>query len=88
MAGGQVEELEDALHAGPGLLADGEDAGELAGRRHQLGDVGREGEERAEGDLVVEGQPAAQREDRHLREQRDRLEERLIPRLQAHGPHL
>ena len=66
--GRQVEELEDALEPGPRLLADGQHAGELAGRRHQLGDVGREREEGAERDLVVERQPAAERQDRHLRE--------------------
>ena len=84
----QVEELEDALEPCPSLLADGQDAGELARRRHQLGDVGRERQEGAEGDLVLEREPAAEREDRHLREQGDRLEERLVSRLQAHRSHL
>ena len=62
----QVEELEDPLDPGSGLLADGEDAGQLPGRRDELGDVGREGQERAEGDPVVQGQPAAEGQDGHL----------------------
>ena len=88
MAGCEVEQLEDPLDAGPGLLADGEHAGELAGRRHELDDVGREGQEGAEGDLVVQGQPAAEGQDGDLADRRDGLEERLVAGLQAHGAHL
>ena len=62
--------------------------GELTRRCDQLRDVGREREEGAERDLMAQGQPPAQREDRHLRESRNRLEQRLISRLQAHRSHL
>ena len=68
IAGWQVEELEDPLDPGPGLLADRQDAGQLPGGRHELGDVGRERQERAERDLVLQGQPAAEGEDRDLTE--------------------
>ena len=73
---------------GPGLLADGEHAGQLAGRRHELGDVGREGEERAQRDLVVQGQPSAEGEDGNLAERGNRLEQRLVPRLEPDRAHL
>ena len=72
--GRQVEELEDALDPRASLLADGEHACQLPGRRHELGHVGREREERPEGDRVPERKPAAEGENRHLREQRYRLE--------------
>ena len=87
-AGLQVEELEDALQPRPSLLADREDSGKLPRRRHELGDVRREGQEGPEGDVVLQHEPPSQREDRRLREHRDRLEERLIPRLEPDGPHL
>ena len=86
--GRKVEQLEDPLDPGPGLLADGEDAGQLAGRRHQLDDVGGEGQEGAQGDLVLQGEPTAEGEDGHLPDGRDGLEQRLVARLQAHGAHL
>ena len=54
----------------------------------QLDDVGGEGQEGAERDLVVQGQPAAEGQDGHLADGRDGLEQRLVARLQAHGPHL
>ena len=41
-----------------------------------------------EGDLVVQGQPAAEGQDGHLADGRDGLEERLVAGLEAHGPHL
>ena len=84
----QVQELEDALEPCPSLLADGQDARQLARRRHELGHVRRERQEGTEGDLVLERQPPAEGEDRHLSEQGDRLEEWLVPRLQAHRSHL
>ena len=80
--------MEDPLDPGPCLLADGEDAGELAGRRDQLDDVGGEGQERAQGDFVVQGEPAAEGQDGHLPDGRDGLEERLVTGLQADGAHL
>ena len=80
----QVEHAEDALDPGAGLLAHGEDAGQLPGRRGELADVGREGQERADRDRAVQGEQAAEDEDRHLRDGRDRLEQRLVARLQAH----
>jgi len=64
--------LVDPLQAGPGVLRDGEDAGQLTGRMDELPDVAGEGEERAQADPVVQGQPARQRQrqDRHLRQGR------------------
>ena len=61
-----VEDVEDALGAGPGLLPDGEQAGQHPHRRHQLHQVGGEGQEGAEGELAVERQPAAEGQHRHL----------------------
>ncbi len=84
----QVEQLEDPLDPGPRLLADREQPGELAGRRDELPDVGGEGEEGAEADLAAQGQPAAEGEDRHLAERRDRLQQRLVARGQPDRPHL
>ena len=47
----RVEQVVDALGAGPGELADGEDRGELADRRRDQQHVGGEREERAERDV-------------------------------------
>ena len=52
----------------------------------ELGEIGGEGEERADRDPVVEREPAAEREHRDLAERRDRLQEWLVTRLQAHRP--
>lgn len=60
--------LQDALHTGAGLLADGEDHGEHPDRADELGEVGGEGDERAEGDLAPGGQPAAEGEHGDLAE--------------------
>ena len=46
--GGRVDDLEDPLDAGPGLLADGEQRGQHPDRADQLRDVGGEGQEGAE----------------------------------------
>ena len=85
---GEVEQLEDPLDPGARLLADRQQSGELAGRRDQLADVGGEGEEGAEADLAAQRQPAAEGEDRHLAEGRDRLQQRLEARGQPDGAHL
>jgi hypothetical protein len=84
----EVEELEDAFEPCPRLLADGQDPRQLARGCHELGQICRERQERPQGDLVVQREPPAERKDGHLSEQRDRLEERLVARLQAHGSHL
>ncbi len=84
----QVQQLEDALQPRPGLLPDGEQPGQLAGGRQQLAEVGREGQERPERDVVVQREPPTEGEDGHLAERRDRLQQRLIARLQPHRPHL
>ncbi len=84
----QVEQLEDPLDARPCLLADGQDAGEHAGRGHELGQIGREREEGPERDLVADGQVPAQRKDADLAETRDGLEQGLVTRLEADRPHL
>ena len=86
--GGQVEELEDALDARSSLLPDGKDAGQLTRRGDQLHDVGGEGQEGAQRDLVVQGQPTPEGQDGHLPDGRDRLEHRLVARLEPHRPHL
>jgi hypothetical protein len=79
------EETEDPLGAGASLLGHEEQAGQHAGRRAEEQQVGREGEEGPEGDLVVQGQVTAEGEHGHLGELRDGGEERLIARLQAYG---
>ena len=83
----EVEHLEDPLHAGTGLLTDGEDAGELARGSDELSDVRRERQERAERDVALHHQPTAEREHGDLGERRDRLEERLVARLEPGRPH-
>ena len=84
----QVDELEDALDAGPGLLGDGQDAGQPLGGRDELGDVGGEGQERAQRDLMVQGHPAAEGQHGDLPEDRDGLQNWLVAGLQAHRAHL
>ena len=71
-----------------GLLPDREDPRQLARRRHQLADISRKGEERPEGDVAPEGQPAPEEQDAHLANGRDRLQQRLVARLEPNGPHL
>ena len=51
-------------------------AGEHPHRRDELHEVGGEGQERAERDVAVDGQPAAEGQHRHLGERRDRLQRR------------
>ena len=82
--GGRVEQVVDALGAGPGELADGEDGGQLPDRRRDQQHVGAEREERARGDAVVEGEPTAEREHRDLAERGDRLHRRLEAGLDVH----
>ncbi len=83
-----VEQLEDPVHPGPRLLRHHHQAGQLASGRQQLGDVGGEGEKRAQAQVVAQRQPAAEGQDGHLPDRGDRLEQRLVARLQPHGPHL
>ncbi len=80
----RVEQVVDALGAGPGELADGEDRGELPDRRRDEEHVGGEREERAERDATVEREPAAEREHRDLTERRDGLHRGLQPGLDVH----
>ncbi|MDQ0684005.1 hypothetical protein QFZ56_002968 [Streptomyces achromogenes] len=63
-----VDEFQDALGAGAGLLADGEDHGQHPDRADELGEVGGEGDEGAECDVAAHGQPAAERQHRDLAE--------------------
>ena len=86
--GPEIEQLEDPLDAGPGLLGGGEDASEHPGRGDQLGEIGGKGEERADRDPVIEREPAAEREHRDLTERRDGLQQRLVTRLQPHRPQV
>ena len=85
--GPQVEQLEDPLDARACLLTDRQDAGQLAGGSDELSDVRRERQEGADRDLVVQRHPAAEGQDRDLGEDRDRLEQRLVTRLQPGGAH-
>ena len=80
-----VDQLEDPLHAGPGLLADGQHHGEHPDRADELGEVGGEGDEGAEGDLPAGGQPAAERQHRDLAERGDGLEGRGVAGVQPDG---
>ncbi len=80
-----VDQLQDALGAGAGLLPDGEDHGEHADRADQLGEVGGEGDERAERDVPAYRQPAAERQHRDLAEGGYGLEGRGVDRVQADG---
>ena len=82
-----VDQLEDPVGAGAGLLGDRHHPREHAHRREQLHEVRGEGEERADADLALDGEPAAEREHRDLPERRDRLQRRLVARLQAHRAH-
>ncbi len=82
-----VEQVVDALRAGPGELTDGQDGRELADRRRDEQHVRREGEERSERDLVVQGEPAAERQHRDLTERGDRLHRGLQASLDVHQPH-
>jgi hypothetical protein len=84
----QVEKLEDPLYTCPGLLGDGHQAGEALRRCDQLGDVGREGEEGAQADPVVQHHPSAEGQDGGLAEARDRLEHGLEAGLEPYRPHL
>lgn len=61
-----VDQLQDALGAGAGLLADREDHREHADRADELGEVGGEGDEGAEGDVTADREPAAEGEHRDL----------------------
>ena len=61
--------------------------GEHAHRRQELHEVGGEGEERADADLALDGQPPAEGEHADLAEGGDGLERRLVPRLEPHGAH-
>ena len=81
----RVDHLVYPDHAGPRLLADRDQAGQRADGPHQLPDVQREGEEDAELDRAVEGQPAAQRENPDLAEQRHGLQRGVVAGHQPHG---
>src|SRR3978361_651478 len=50
-------------------------------------DVGGEGQERAEADVVVQREPAAEGQDRDLGERRHRLQQRAVARLQPDAAH-
>jgi hypothetical protein len=82
-----VDDLEHPDHAGLGFLAEGDQVGEHPHRPHQLGQVGGEGQERAQRDRAADGQPAAEREHPDLAERRDRGERRAVAGHQPHGAH-
>ena len=84
----QVEQLKNALDAGPSLLANGEDTGQLAGRGHELGDVRRKGEECPQRDLALNSQPAPKSQDADLPDSGDGLEQRLVAGLEPDTSHL
>ena len=73
-----VEDVEDALGAGGGLLRDGDDAAHRVEPGVEAPDVGEEGGEHADGDLVVRDLPDAEGPDDEqadLGEQGDRRRE-------------
>ncbi len=78
----RIEQVEDSLAAGTGLLADRDEHGEHAGRRHELNHVRREREEGSERDVPLDGQPATEGQHCDLCEHWDRLQQRCVPRLQ------
>ncbi len=72
----RVDHLEDPDHAGPRLLPDRDQVGEGADRVDHLGQVGGKRQEGTEGDLALDGHPAAEREHAYLAERRDGAERR------------
>lgn len=81
-----VDQLEDALDARAGLLADGEDHREHADGADELGEVGGEGDEGSEGDLAAGGHPAAEGQHRDLPERGHGLEGGGVLRVEPDGP--
>ena len=75
-----VEDLVDAARRCGGALGEHQHEPERAERRLQEHDVGAERDERADGDLAVDGQQAAVEEDRGQPEPRQRLQERRVLR--------
>jgi hypothetical protein len=63
-----VDEIEDALGAGAGLLRHRHHSREEPHRSQQLDEIGGEREEGADADLALDRQPAAEREHAHLPE--------------------
>ena len=70
-----------------GLLALRDQARHHAYRRSELDEVRGEREERAEAQVAVDRHPTAEADDGSLRERRDRLERRLVARLESHDAH-
>jgi hypothetical protein len=83
----RVEQLEDPLDAGAGLLPDRQHGGELTRRCGELADVGGEGQERADRDVALQREQPTDDQDGHLAQRRDRLEHRLEAGGQPGGPH-
>ncbi len=81
-----VDQFEHALHAGPRLLAHGEDDGEHPHRADELGQVGGERHERAERDPALGRHPAAQRQHGDLAERGNGLEDGRVPGREPDGP--
>ena len=72
----RVDDLQHPLDRRPGLLAEDQQHGQHPGRRDQLGQVEREGQERAERDRAVQRQVAAEGEHADLAEGGQRLQRR------------
>ena len=85
--GVRVEDVEDAIGGGAGLLGDRDDVGHHPHRREQLREVGGEGQVRAERDLVVDHEIAAEREHADLAERGDRREQRRVLGLDPDVAH-
>ena len=83
----RIEQIENPLGAGPSQLGDRENRRELSDRRSDEQQVGREGEEGADGDPTLVGEPAAEREHRDLTQGRDGLQRGLEARLHLDEPH-
>ncbi len=84
---GRRQQVEDPLCSRPGLLAHEEHRSQHAGRSGQSQQVGGEGEEGADAQVVVDGHPPTQGQHGHLPQHGDGLQHGLVAGLEAHGPH-
>ncbi len=83
----RVDDLEHTEHAGLRLLADREQSREHPDRSDHHGQVGREREERAEGDRPLEREVATEAEDPDLSQRGKHLHERVVEAVEPDGAH-
>ena len=86
-AGLHVEQLEDPLGAGAGLLGRRHQAGHEAHRRDDLHEVAGEREEHAEREVAAQGEPAAERQHAELGEHRQHLQRGRVAAVVAGRAH-